>query len=154
MDFDVVDVKDPEAAWGDIRRLFLELDEYHRPLTGRRLRPEWETLLHSHLQEVPDGLVLLARAGGRAIGFTNGSVIRGPLFDETDGYVENMYVEAEWQSKGVGRAMLRRFEEWCRARGAQDIRLSVVAANAGGIAAWTAMGFEPWSHSLRKRIET
>ncbi len=41
-DFEIIDVKDLDAAWPDIRRLFLELDAYERPMGRPELRPDWE----------------------------------------------------------------------------------------------------------------
>ncbi len=151
--YEIVEVKDLDQAWPDIRRLFLELDEYHRPLTGRELRGDWEPTFREHLKSLTEGLVLLATAAGEAIGLMNATVLgREGVFPEPYGWVDNACGTAAWRIKGVGQALLARVEAWCREAGIDDLRLNVMAANKAGIAAWQAMGFEPWSHTVRKRL--
>ena len=152
-DFVIEEVRDLDAAWPELAPLFVELQEYHLPLTQRDFVGDWQERLRVYLASGAESLTLLARRGDRPIGFMDARIDRSPtLFEEEYGYVGNAYVRPEARSRGVGQAMLERVEAWCRSRGAGEVRLNVVAANKLGVRFWTRAGFELQSMTMRKRL--
>ncbi len=151
--FDIVDMKDLGQAWPDIRRLFLELVDYERPLQRIDLRPAWEPRFRARLEEQrSNGFILLAHSAGAGIGFMNGALDDSNLFVAPRGYVSYASVTKDWRGKGVGQALLGRVEEWCRAKAVEEIWLDALAANTAAVGAWESMGFETRSRGLRKRV--
>ncbi|MEX2446923.1 MAG: GNAT family N-acetyltransferase [Dehalococcoidia bacterium] len=154
MDLRITEVTDLDAQWPEIAPLFRALHEYHGPLTGGALAADWEAVQRDHIGSVEDGLVLSARSGDGLVGVANAHIGRvAPVFRELAfGFLDNMYVLPEVRGQGVGGTLLAAVEDWCRGRGVEDLRLSVLVANALGVDVWRASGFEPVSYVMSKRL--
>ncbi len=153
-DFEIDEVTDLDSAWPDIRRLFLQLREYEQGPESLDLRPDWETRFRARLGEEKrsGGVVVIARARGRAMGFMTAHVEDSNLFVSPRCEVTYACVTDGWRSNGVGRAMLSRVEAWSRDAGVDEVWLEVLAANAAAVRAWESMGFRPRSHAMRKAL--
>ena len=68
-------------------------------------REKWEQSLSAHY-------ALIAREGGKLLGF--GDIMR-------DGYLDRLYVAADFQGRGVGTALLAALEEYAFGHGAERI---------------------------------
>ncbi|MDF1504473.1 GNAT family N-acetyltransferase [Roseisolibacter sp. H3M3-2] len=77
-----------------------------------------------------------------------------PLLDPPRyGYVASVYVVPDARRAGVMRALLAEAEAWSRERGLDELRLHAASDNAGGVAAWRAMGFAVAEHLLVRPLE-
>lgn len=134
-----IDLADP----AHVRGLLAQLDAYAAGHTGSGspLAPEVHAALPALLAAQPHYLGLLAFDGERAVGVANCffgvSTFRArPLVN-----IHDIAVEAGWQRRGVGRALLARIEQEARARGCCKITLEVLEGNAPAIAAYAQAGF-------------
>ena len=89
-------------------------------------------------------LVAELTGGGRLIGFLEGRLRSHADGCETSpvGYVEGWYVEEDWRGRGVGRALVQRFEEWVRARGCREMASDTWTHNVVSQRAHERLGFE------------
>ena len=102
----------------------------------------------------PDRLLLLARSEGSAIAYLNAQVRRDfGIFDEVVGFIDDAFVKEGYRSMGIGSELLQICEEWCRARGATELRLNVIEGNRLGYEFWTKSGFTPASHLMSKTLQ-
>jgi ribosomal protein S18 acetylase RimI-like enzyme len=153
-DFVIEEVTDLDTAWPDLEALFLELEAYHEPFVNRTLRSDWAPRWREFIAPGDYRLILIARQDGIAQGY---AIVRFVphdygLFEDAYGYIHDAYVREEARSQGIGRAMLRRAEEWSRSKGADEVRLNVYAANKLGSRFWTLAGFELQSMTMRKPL--
>jgi GNAT superfamily N-acetyltransferase len=65
------------------------------------------------------------------------------------GYVESLVVAESARGSGLGRCMLQAIWDQVQTVGATEIRLGVFAQNAGGLAFYAAVGFEPFEVQMR-----
>ena len=143
-----------DTVWPELTSLFLEFEAYHQTFQPRELVSDWQERLKERLRLHDDRLVLLARAGGEAIGCLVGVMRRddGLAFD-TYGYLTYAFVRQVSRSLGAGRKLLEEAESWCRERGATRIELDVFAENELGVRFWTHSGFRPLSLTMAKPLE-
>jgi ribosomal protein S18 acetylase RimI-like enzyme len=151
--FVIEEVTDVDAAWPLIEPLLLGIVDYHKPWDQRPLRTDWASRARDYMAS--RGLTLLAKnASGEPVGFMSGFVSRDfGIFEEVYAYMDNAYVRADDRNQGVGTAMLNRFESWCRAQGATELRLDVVAGNELGFGFWTRSGFDVRRYEMVKGLE-
>ena len=147
------EVRDLDAAWPELSLLFMGLNNYHKPYFPRSLRDDWETRWRDYVALGDDRLILIAREGAEAIAYLSVQVRRDyGIFDELVGFIDDAFVVEDNRGQGVGRAMLRRAEEWLRSRGVNEVRLQTVAANKRAVRFWTLSGFELQSMTMRKAL--
>jgi GNAT superfamily N-acetyltransferase len=58
-------------------------------------------------------------------------------------YVDTLVVAPDAEGRGVGRALLRRVEEWARELGHREVVLDVFAGNEGAVAFYRRCGYQP-----------
>ena len=87
--------------------------------------------------------LFVAAAGDRTVGFISGELRQGsPTFlPRTWASVDDVFVEAEYRNRGMGRALLQSVSDWAQERGADGISLQVAAANARGRKFYEDLGF-------------
>lgn len=70
------------------------------------------------------------------------------------GFVEGWFVRTESRGRGVGRALMRAAQEWCRARGCLELASDALLDNAESLRAHRAVGFEVVDRCVhfRKRL--
>ena len=153
MTYAIEEITDIRASWPGLAPLFRALHEYHAPILEFELLPDWDERQRDHLADMPDSLVLLARSGDGNVGLLSGSLLRSPgIFRGTYGSIDNAYVIPEHRRSGVATLLVERFEEWSRANGADELRLSVAAGNEGAVSFWTATSFRPRMIQMNARI--
>jgi ribosomal protein S18 acetylase RimI-like enzyme len=108
-----------------------------------RRRARYEKTLSS-----PNGILLLAERDGRLIGALIGEFEEHPEGSDTFvipdrvGHLHDLSVLPEARGGGVGHALVERFEQELRARGAESYGLDVMAGNDSARAFYEALGFE------------
>ena len=68
--------------------------------------------------------------------------------------LENMYVHEAMRGKGVGVKLVEKFEDWCKEKGVQVIRVVASAENSDSIKFYQARGAKPVSLILEKVLES
>lgn len=90
-----------------------------------------------HLLTRARALVLVAVCGGRVCGSAVVLLRRGGRA----GRLYSLGVERRWQRRGVGRALLRRAERECLARGRTRLSLEVRSTNAAALRLYERCGY-------------
>ena len=150
--FVIEEVANVVATWPDLEPLVLGILDFHRPWDARELRPDWATPMKEYM--ATHGMTLVARNNaGAAIAFLHGTV--GPevgIYEGVFGHIDNAFVLEAERSHGVGKALVERFEQWCRSHGAAEIRLDVAEGNVVGLGFWRRSGFEISMQAMRKKL--
>jgi GNAT superfamily N-acetyltransferase len=71
---------------------------------------------------------------------------------EETGYLLGVFVIEELRGKGLGKALIKCAEDWCRQKGILSITLNVGSENSFADGIYRRMGFEDRSAVLRKRL--
>ncbi|MEX1255532.1 MAG: GNAT family N-acetyltransferase [Dehalococcoidia bacterium] len=156
-DVEITEEANLERAWPELRGLLRELIDYHEPLTGQKLSPDWEEHIKAEMAPVlstGSGLLLFVRAGGRAMGFLSGHVTEttDTIFEGKLGNIDNVYLKPDLRGRRIGSRLVDAAEAWLRKQGASEIELNVIVANELGRDVWQALGYEPFSERRRKRL--
>ena len=113
-----------------------------------RLWPDADDTAQQLLAQLvePDGIVLVAFArDGAAVGFAEAN-LRHDYVNGTQsspvGYLEGLFVEADWRRHGVGRALVAAVAQWTRERGCSELASDAALDNLVSQAAHLAYGFE------------
>ncbi|HEY6984741.1 MAG TPA: GNAT family N-acetyltransferase [Rhodanobacteraceae bacterium] len=105
---------------------------------------ELDTEGRAALAANPPLVVFVADAGEDLLGFIEvglRSVAEGCASSPTP-YVEGWFVRLEARRRGVGRALMRAVEDWCRARGYTELGSDARADNRLSHVAHAALGFD------------
>ncbi|MFI6037741.1 GNAT family N-acetyltransferase [Streptomyces sp. NPDC051315] len=98
----------------------------------------------------PDAEVLLARVDGALVGIVV-TLARHPDPADPDPWIGLLMVDAARQGRGYGRRIAETVEARFRAAGRSAVRLAVLDTNPGGLAFWTALGYEVVDHRRDRR---
>jgi ribosomal protein S18 acetylase RimI-like enzyme len=74
------------------------------------------------------------------------------LQPQRNGRVGTLGVAPEWRGQGVGRALMRRAQDWASAHGAIELRLNVWAFNENALRLYGELGYEVRMHTLAKPL--
>jgi ribosomal protein S18 acetylase RimI-like enzyme len=148
----------------DLEPVYRALYEHHVAVTTWRPAPErgvdvawqrrrgrWEGTLKS-----ADGLVLVAERGGLVVGALIGEVENPAEGSDTfavptsTAHVHDIAVLPEAQGRGVGRALMERFEQELRERGVASYGLEVMAGNDAALAFYATLGLQVAQTTLYK----
>jgi GNAT superfamily N-acetyltransferase len=148
---------DLDRVWPELRVLLRDLIDYHEPLTGQRLLPDWEERMKALMApplSAGSGLLLLVRVDGRAVGFLSARVTDNTdsIFEGRLACIENVYLKPELRGRRIGSRLVDAAEAWFQKQGASEIELNVIVANELGRRVWQALAYEPHSERRRKRV--
>lgn len=95
---------------------------------------------------------VLAEIDGRAAGFACLRVV--PYMSDDVPYAEltELYVDAAYQRRGIGRALMVYVETLARERGADEILLLTSFNNPDGQAFYRAVGYGDYALVMRRRL--
>jgi ribosomal protein S18 acetylase RimI-like enzyme len=99
----------------------------------------------------PGRFVFVADLDGQVAGFVSGQE-REHWSGEREVYVGELVVSAEYEGRGIGRALMARVVEHAAQLGLTTITLDTGAANAGARAFYRSLGFEEEDVKLTKRL--
>jgi ribosomal protein S18 acetylase RimI-like enzyme len=125
--------------------------------SGAEIGDEYAALLLD-LVRTQAGFMLLAKAGGEAIGFVCAWPDRDddPLLAaaaQAHGYISDLYVVPAWRRRGVARLLMEAAEQALRHRGCRRLQLHCKAGNATALATYAAMGFRPYEITLTRELD-
>ncbi len=102
------------------------------------------------------GVMLVAEAGGKPVGWAFAYEAHGELFiaepERRHGFLAEIYVVPEARGKGLGRALIAAVEDWSRGRGHKLLTIGVVAKNARAIRAYEGAGYAPYTMMMRRYL--
>ncbi|PSP85205.1 GNAT family N-acetyltransferase [Halobacteriales archaeon QS_1_68_17] len=109
----------------------------------------------SLLRHVVAGELLVARDGDRILGFVTVSIETGEYeTDASRGIVENLFVRPDYRNAGIGGELLAAGEELLADRGAEVVKLEVVADNRAARRFYRRRGYEPHRVVLERPLES
>ena len=105
----------------------------------------------------PVGAFLVAVDDRQVIGFLAGKVTqnKGVSFIQSHkvARVNTIVVNDQTQSQGVGRALMKSFNQWAQASGAIELRLEVMEFNQQAQGFYESLGMETQSRTMSMRFE-
>jgi len=141
---------DVAAAAAAVEALLLELG-------GRRpSRPALEDEVLVLIEDPAQGEVLVADAGGRIVGVLGSSWQRAIHVPGRYAVVQDLWVDPEWRSAGVGAALVEALAERALAQGAARLEVGLPRESFAAIGKTTAFyaanGFEPLGPRMRRLL--
>jgi GNAT superfamily N-acetyltransferase len=115
------------------------------------IRPEQVAAALADQLANPDEEVLLARSEGRLVGIVV-TLGRHPDPGDPDPWIGLLMVDAAAQRRGYGRQIASLVEDRFRGAGRAAVRLAVLDKNPGGLAFWTALGYEVIDHREDRQL--
>ena len=108
--------------------------------------PDAEKTMRRFLADMANSsysFLFVAVTEGKTVGFISGELRQGsPTFlPKTWASVDDVFVETEHRSCGMGHALLQSVKTWAHERDADGISLQVAAANARGRKFYQDLGF-------------
>ena len=92
----------------------------------------------------------LGELEGQPVGFACLRLVPHLQGDEPYAELTDIYVEAPFRRRGVARALIAHVEAVARSAGASDVVIITGFDNAGGRAAYRAVGYADWALAMRK----
>lgn len=134
--------EDGEAVAAVHRRAVEAVPEEITPAADREswahgIRPETYAAIEAAGRES----FLLAEVGGRVAGFVSYAPGEG------EGQISGLYVDPDWQRRGIGRRLAEHAEAILRGHGVERVR---VRASLAGVPAYAALGYEETGRSLHR----
>ena len=117
---------------------------------GHEMGPYTDLILRK--SAAPNGLVLIAKAGSRSVGFICGWIDEGDEVDELlvraderrRAYVSDLFVEADWRRRGIAHRLLGEFEAEMSRRGCRRVKIASRGENGGALRCYEDYGFRPF----------
>lgn len=141
-----------------LEQCIVEMQEFERGIDPRLRRgTEMASAYTAELRERcanQDGVILVAVLDGAVTGFV--AVQARVPYDGLDdppgehALISDLTVLPEYRRKGAGRALLEAAEAHVRRRGSRELRIGVLAGNAGAKRVYQAAGFRPYLEILHK----
>jgi ribosomal protein S18 acetylase RimI-like enzyme len=139
---------DPARDRAAVRDCFAELQDVERGLEpamppGAVVADAYLDFMLARCAEW-DGAVMVAEEDGAVVGFIC-VWARVPPDDPSEvrfsAHVSDLVVLPAWRGRGIGRALLARGEAYARSRGAERLRIGVMAKNEGARRLYVGSGF-------------
>ena len=111
----------------------------------------------NHLLDEANGVILVAELEGVVVG-----LIQLAVFDERSGpyrrkhphaHIGDIVVSGEHRRTGVGRMLLAAADGWAKARGAEEIELTVWDFNTDATALYKSLGYQTTWRIMSRRLE-
>ena len=103
-----------------------------------------------------EGIVRIAEADGRAVGWTVAYPEADSLFvvpeERRFVYIAELYVAEGLRGTGIGRALIAVCEDWARANGFRILKIGAHADNTRAAETYKRAGYAPYALQLRKYI--
>jgi ribosomal protein S18 acetylase RimI-like enzyme len=130
---------------------------YDRMKPTAEMGPWYINLLQKKCAE-HEGVILIAEENGTALAYA--AILTRSVEDGTAdeiaydyAYVIDLVVAKEARRRGIGRMLLEECERRARAAGRDDLRITVLALNAGAHALYRDFGFDDLLINMRKVLK-
>ncbi len=143
-----------------IGELWAEMVTYHATLDPQTFRPAAsgaELYARSILDRLrdTDARVLVVELDGAVVGYVNGVIadITTEMFMPLRcGLLADIYLQAAYRRRGLGRQLVERLMLWFRSRGLRHFEWQVSAGNREALSFWKAIGGETTMLRMRASI--
>lgn len=148
----------------DVRNLLTELGEYLTSLDKEDLQlihPDYrKKLAYLDLKDVrkKKGKCYLALEKGEVIGLIMGVTRKYNKYDYLDykcpkeGVITELIVSSKARSKGIGKALITKMEDYFKSIGCEYVLLDVFAYNENAIGFYEKMGYHPRMYTDIKKL--
>ncbi len=99
--------------------------------------------------------IFSAETEGGIIGYLAASVQLAENFRNIKYVCElgSLWIDEEYRGKGIGKALVKEFEKWCREKNARKLSVSASAGNERAIEFYRKEGFEDYELILEKPLD-
>lgn len=150
-----------EGDADDVIRLWIAGATHHKGLAGyaddvssTALKGEGAAWARDHYGNRNAALFLAFAPDGRAIGLLSGTIVPRSILhhDSRVAVAGDAFVEPAWRRRGILRLLVREFEAWAVRMRATGAAAEHTADNRAAARAWRALGYEPESVRVGKRL--
>lgn len=115
---------------------------------------EGEEYFKSRIEET-DSFVLIVEENKHYIGYLVGAIVISENYRNISkiAEVENMYIDNDFQGKGIGSELIKQFEDWCVKNNVKRIRYVASAKNNEAIKFYKKTGAEELNVILEKKLD-
>lgn len=133
------------------------MDPHHRVIRGPGYGTHFvQRMLDDAVEH--EGQVLIVEDDDRIVAFAAGSIYTRDqtealsVIEYRNGEITELYVVRQARGRGIGRALLARFESFFRGQGCDSMRIEVFAYNKSAREFYAELGFEERDIDLFKPI--
>jgi len=96
------------------------------------------------------GVCFIAEQGNHIVGYVAGSVKKeiDPTEKILRSELENIYIEEDSRSTGIGKLLTEELVGWCKEKGARSLLVSAYYYNEGAVGFYEHNGFKPFALKL------
>jgi GNAT superfamily N-acetyltransferase len=145
------------AAGGDAAAIAVAVEALLVELGGRRpARPELEAEIHAALEDPAVGALIVAEAGEGIVGVLSASWQRALHVPGRYATVQDLWVDREWRSRGVGAELVEALVALVAAQGVDRIEVGLPRESFAAIRAterfYLSSGFEHLGPRMRRLL--
>lgn len=134
-------------------KLFVSDNRHFHDLNLRWPYEEKGTEYFKHKIDGTKGVCFVAEKSGKVIGYLAGSTFdAGSAYLAKRAELDNMFVEEEFRSSGIGATLVEEFKNWCKQNQVEKIFVNAFSPNTRAIAFYKKTGFEEYSLTLSQDI--
>jgi GNAT superfamily N-acetyltransferase len=146
-------IKAQEQHIPEIIKLWEEFARFHEPFDPRYpMKDDVRTGYEIHLREEmakEDTKVFIAIDKHKIIGYAMAMIRKSiPWKRERYGFIEEMFITADYRRHGAGTKIVKAIIEWFKAEKLDMVELTVAAKNTVGYSFWKKHGFKDYLHNL------
>jgi GNAT superfamily N-acetyltransferase len=147
-----------EAGADDVRAVAEAVESLLVELGGRRPeRAELEAEVNALLDDPEGGSVLVAEADGRIVGVLSASWQRAIHVPGVYATIQDLWVDGEWRSRGVGAELVEAIASQARRRGVSRLEVGLPRETFAAIASTESFygrnGFEHLGPRMRRLLD-
>lgn len=133
------------ARQKDLPGLIELMDQFYAESSHKLDRPWAEESFRQLLGNEALGAVWIAREGAEMLGYVVLTLRHSMEFGGLVGYIDDLFVRANFRRKGAGSALLTHLLRICRSLELQAVHVEVGSTNHVALALYRASGLEPAS---------
>lgn len=146
-----------EAGAADVEGVATAVESLLAELGGRSpARPELEAETRALLEDREDGSVLIAEADGKIVGVLSASWQRAIHVPGVYATIQDLWVDEDWRSRGVGAELVEAIASQARTRGVSRLEVGLPRETFAAIASTESFyrrnGFEPLGPRMRRLL--
>lgn len=146
-----------EAGAADVEKIAAAVESLLAELGGRcPARSELEAEARALLEDPEGGSVLIAEADGRIVGVLSASWQRAIHVPGVYATIQDLWVDEDWRSRGVGAELVEAIASQARARGVDRLEVGLPRETFAAIASTESFyrrnGFEPLGPRMRRLL--
>lgn len=147
-----------EAQTADVEGVATAVESLLAELGGRcPTRSELEAETRALLEDPEGGSVLIAEADGKTVGVLSASWQRAIHVPGVYATIQDLWVDEDWRSRGVGAELVEAIASQARTRGVSRLEVGLPRETFAAIASTESFyrrnGFEPLGPRMRRLLD-